>query len=146
MADTITERPGDCSRLDFLRAAGLASAALGVASLASPAVSAADAKGRYVVVVTHGSDDPNRAILGLLMALQVADKGLGEVHVWTTIHGAELANRTKAEKIVSPIFKKFGNGLELVMKLKEKGATFRVCPPAPRRWEPPAPTRWTSSS
>ena len=129
MSDAKSERPGDCSRLDFLRTAGLASATLGVASLAAPSVSAADAKGRYIVVITHGSDDPNRAILGLLMALRVAEKGLGELHVWTTIHGAELANRAKAEKIVSPIFKKFGNGLELVLKLKEKGATFRVCPP-----------------
>ena len=94
------------------------------------AAQADDAKGtRYIVVITHGGNDPNRAILGLLCALTALDKGFGSVHVWMTLDGADLANKTKAGRVESPIFKKFGNAEELMKKLKEKGATFGVCPP-----------------
>jgi predicted peroxiredoxin len=46
-----------------------------------------------------------------------------------TLQGAEMANKNKTERIDSPIFKKFGNALEIIKKLKDKGATFGVCPP-----------------
>jgi predicted peroxiredoxin len=42
---------------------------------------------------------------------------------------AELANKTKAGRIDSPIFEKFSNVEELLKKLKDKGCTFGVCPP-----------------
>ena len=119
------------SRGDFLKKLG---AGIGVAGLASVmggnAVAAEGAKkDKYVVVATSGGNDPNRAILALLMASTAQDKGWGEVHVWMTLEGADLANKAKTERIDSPIFKKFGNAHDLIKKLKEKGASFGVCPP-----------------
>jgi predicted peroxiredoxin len=118
------------SRQDFMRGIGLGLGAAGLASLTgTPALAAEAAGDRYVVAITHGGNDPNRAILGLLCAFTALDKGFGSVHVWMTLDGADLANKTKAGRIDSPIFKKFGNAEELLKKLKEKGASFGVCPP-----------------
>ena len=118
------------NKRDFLKALG---AGLGFAGLTSvmggPSLADAQTKGKYVFVITHGGDDPNRAILGLLMAQTVADKEWGKVHVWTTLDGADLANKKKAERIDSPIYKKFGNALEIMNKIKNKGGWFGVCPP-----------------
>jgi predicted peroxiredoxin len=93
------------------------------------ALAEGEKKGKYLVVITHGGNDPNRAILGLLMALTAADKGWGEVQVWFTLDGADLANKAKVERIDSPIYKKFGTAAEIMKKLKDKGATFGICPP-----------------
>ena len=118
------------SRGDFLKGIGLGLGAAGMASLAGGQALAAEEKtDRYVVAITNGGSDPNRAILGLLCAFTALDKGYGAVHVWMTLDGADLANKTKASRIESPIFKKFGNAEELMKKLKDKGATFGVCPP-----------------
>jgi predicted peroxiredoxin len=119
------------NRHDFLKTMGMGLGAVGIASMMGGVASAADeGKGnRYIVAITHGGEDPNRAILGLLMAFTALDKGFGQVHVWMTLGGAELANKSKAGRIESPIFKKFGNAEELMNKLKDKGATFGVCPP-----------------
>jgi predicted peroxiredoxin len=46
-----------------------------------------------------------------------------------TLEGADLAAKSKVERIESTVFKKLGNALELMKKLKEKGACFGVCPP-----------------
>jgi len=84
------------NKRDFLKVLG---AGLGVAGLGSMmgAQSFADIekKGKYVIVITHGGDDPNRAIFGLLMAQTVADKGWGKVHVWMTLDGADLVNKKR---------------------------------------------------
>ena len=118
------------SRHDFIKGIGMGLGAAGLASIVGGPAMAEEAKGqRYVVVITHGGNDPNRAILALLCAWTALDKGFGAVHVWMTLEGAELANKTKAGRIESPIFKKFGNAEELLNKLKGKGATFGVCPP-----------------
>lgn len=118
------------SRGDFLKAIGVGLGAAGMVSMmGGPALADGEKKGKYLVAITHGGNDPNRAILGLLMALTAADKGWGEVHVWFTLEGADLACKAKAEKIDSPIFKKFGTAAEIMKKLKEKGAFFGVCPP-----------------
>jgi predicted peroxiredoxin len=115
---------------DFVKTIG---AGLGIAGLATlmggQAIAADEGKRRYIVVATHGGNDPNRAILALLAAFTALDKGFGSVHFWMTLDGADLANKTKAGKIVSPIFKSFGTAEELINKLKSKGATFGVCPP-----------------
>jgi len=118
------------TREDFLKGvgAGLGAMALG-GMVAAPAVAAEGSSARYVVVITHGGNNPNRAILGLLMAWVALDKGYGGVHVWMTLEGAEVAVKAKAERLESPIFKKFGSAAELVQKLKAKGATFGICPP-----------------
>jgi len=118
------------TRQDFLKGIGLGLGAAGMVSLAGGQAFAAEEKtDRYLVAITHGGNDPNRAILALLCAFTAIDKGFGAVHVWMTLDGADLANKTKAARIESPIFKKFGNAEELMKKLKEKGATFGVCPP-----------------
>jgi predicted peroxiredoxin len=118
------------SRQDFLKGMGLGLGAAGMVSLAgTPSFAADEKKDRYIVAITHGGSDPNRAILGLLCAFTAIDKGFGAVHVWLTLDGADLANKTKAFRIESPIFKKFGNAQELMTKLKDQGATFGVCPP-----------------
>jgi predicted peroxiredoxin len=117
-------------RGDFLRTLG---AGLGVAGLGTllggQAFAEMEKKGKYVIVITHGAGNPNRAIFALLMAQVVAKKGWGPVHVWMTLEGAELAHKDKPERIESPIFKKFGNALALMNDIKEKGGTFGVCPP-----------------
>ncbi len=63
------------NKRDFLKALG---AGLGIAGLGSmmgvQSFAEAEKKGKYVIVITHGGDDPNRAIFGLLMAQVVADK------------------------------------------------------------------------
>lgn len=118
------------SRQDFLKGVGLGLGAVGLSGMMGGRASAADEKpDRYIVAITNGGSDPNRAILGLLCAVTALDKGFGSVHVWMTLDGADLANKTKASRIESPIFKKFGNAEELMKKLKDKGATFGVCPP-----------------
>jgi len=119
------------SRGDFLKTLGMGIGAAGLAGFMGGQAVAAEGekKGKYIVVLTNGGNDPNRAILALLMAVTAQDKGFGEVHVWMTLEGADLANKGKAERIESPIFKKFGTAAELIKKLKDKGAFFGVCPP-----------------
>ena len=129
--DNIVDNEEDgVTRFDFLKAMGVG---LGVAGLGAvmggQALAEGEKKGKYVVVITHGGNNPNRAILALLLASIAADKGLGSVHVWMTLEGADLASSSKVERIESPIFKKFGNAMELMKKLKGKGAWFGVCPP-----------------
>ncbi len=118
------------SKRDFLKVLG---AGVGVAGLGSmmgtQAFADVEKKDKYVIVITHGGNDPNRAIFGLLMAQTVADKGWGKVYVWMTLDGADLVNKKKTERIDSPIYKKFGNALEIMKKIKDKGGWFGVCPP-----------------
>lgn len=117
-------------RKDFLKALG---AGLGVAGMGGlmggQAFAEMEKEGKYVFVITHGADDPNRAIFALLMAQVVAKKKWGSVHIWTTLGGAELAHKDKPGRIESPIFKKFGDAMSLLEDLRERGATFGVCPP-----------------
>ncbi|GFE61159.1 DsrE family protein [Geobacter sp. AOG2] len=124
------EKNDGISREDFLKGvgAGLGAVTLG-GIMGGQAFAAQGESKKYIVVITNGGNNPNRAILGLLMALTAQDKGFGAVHVWMTLEGAELADKNKADRIDSPIFKKFGNAAELIKKLKDKGATFGVCPP-----------------
>ena len=126
------------SKRDFLKTVG---AGLGMAGLATvlggQAFARSDKKGKYVVVITHGADDPNRAIFGLLMAMTAADKGWGKVNVWMTLGGADLANKKRTDKIESPIYKSFGNATQIMKKIKDKGGWFGVCPPAPSSTDRP---------
>jgi predicted peroxiredoxin len=118
------------NRMDFLKSLGAGLGAAGLVSLmGGQALADGEKKGKYVVVATNGGNNPNRAILSLLLAGAAADKGWGSVHVWMTLEGADLASKSKAERIESAVFKKFGNALELMNKLKGKGAWFGVCPP-----------------
>ena len=107
----------------------------------------AEKKDKYVVVITHGGDDPNRAIFGLLMAETAADKGWGKVHVWMTLDGADLANKKKTDRIDSPIYKKFGNASQIMKKIKDKGGWFGgSVPPVPNILGQPEETSTTGWS
>src|SRR4030042_7168118 len=61
------------NKRDFLKVLG---AGLGIAGLSSmmggQSFAEEDKKGKYVIVITHGGNDPNRAIFGPLMAQTVA--------------------------------------------------------------------------
>ncbi|WP_164930453.1 hypothetical protein [Geobacter sulfurreducens] len=77
------------SRGDFLRTIGMGLGAAGLAGLMGGQAFAGDpeGKGKYVIVITNGGNDPNRAVFALLMAQVVADKGWGKLHVWMTWKG-----------------------------------------------------------
>jgi predicted peroxiredoxin len=119
------------SKRDFLKVMGAGLGVAGVGSMMGAQAFGADIekKGKYVIVITHGGNDPNRAIFALLMAQTAADKDWGKVHVWMTIDGADLVHKKNAERIESPIYKKFGNAAEIMKKIKDKGGWFGVCPP-----------------
>ena len=124
------EVQGELDKRDFLKALGTGLGIVGLGSLmAGQSFAEVEKKGKYVFAITHGGDDPNRAIFGLLMAQTVAEKGWGRVYVWMTLDGADLVNKKKTERIESPIYKKFGNAFEIMKKIKDKGGWFGVCPP-----------------
>jgi predicted peroxiredoxin len=125
----ILEEGDGTNKRDFLKALGAGLGIAGLGSMMGGQSFAEEKKGKYVIVITHGGDDPNRAILGLLLAQTVADKGWGKVYAWMTLDGADLVNKKKTERIESPIYKKFGNALEIMKKIKDKGGWFGVCPP-----------------
>ena len=67
---------------DFLKALGAGFGIAGLTLMMGTQSSAdVEKKGKYVIVITHGGNDPNRAIFGLLMAQVAPDKGWGRVHV-----------------------------------------------------------------
>ncbi len=116
-------------RSEFLKTLGAAGLAGAAALVGANAFADMEKKGKYIFTITNGGNDPNRAILALLMAKLVAEKRWGSVHVWLTLEGAELASRTKAEKIRSPIYHKYGNAFELMNHIRSDGGWFGVCPP-----------------
>lgn len=130
MKEEKREETTGVDRKDFLKAIGAGLGVAGVsAMMGGQAFAQMEKKGKYVFVITNGAGNPNRTIFALLMAQVVAKKGWGAVHVWTTLEGAELAHKDRPERIESPIFKKFGNAMALMKDLKDRGATFGVCPP-----------------
>lgn len=46
-----------------------------------------------------------------------------------TIEGSDLAKKGVPEKIISPIFQKFGNAMEIMDRVRKNGCKFGVCPP-----------------
>ena len=85
------EESDGTNKRDFLKAMGAGLGIVGLGSMMGGQVFAnVEKKGKYVIVITNGGNDPNRAIFGLLMAQVVADKDWGKVHVWMTLDGADL--------------------------------------------------------
>lgn len=125
----IAEDGEGTNKRDFLKILGAGLGIAGLGSMIGGQSFAEEKKEKYVVVITSGGNNPNRAILGLLLAQTVADKGWGKVYVWMTLEGADLVHKKRTEKIDSPIYKKFGNALEIMKKIKDKGGWFGVCPP-----------------
>jgi predicted peroxiredoxin len=118
----------DVSRGDFLKLAGL-SALLPLIGSVTPA-SAADEKER-LYVVTHADDDVDRAALALLLAgidAKKIGKEFSGVTVWFTLQGAKLCRKGAAEKLTSPIFKKFGTLADILGGGVKSGAKLAACP------------------
>jgi predicted peroxiredoxin len=118
----------DVSRGDFLKLAGL-SALLPLIGSVAPA-SAADGKER-LYVVTHADDDVDRAALALLLAgvdAKKIGKELSGVTVWFTLQGGKLCRKGAAEKLTSPIFKKFGTLADILGGAVKAGAKLAACP------------------
>ena len=118
----------DVSRGDFLKLAGL-SALLPLISSVTPA-SAAGGKER-LYVVTHAVDDVDRAALALLLAgvdAKKIGKELSGVTIWFTLQGGKLCRKGAAEKLTSPVFKKFGTLAEILGGAVKSGAKLAACP------------------
>ncbi len=118
----------DVSRGDFLKLAGL-SALLPLIGSVTPASAAGEKERLYVV--THADDDVDRAALALLMA-EIDAKKIGKefsgVTVWFTLPGAKLCRKGAAEKLTSPIFKKFGTLADILGRAVKAGAKLAACP------------------
>jgi len=135
MSERKEEKPihesNEIDRGEFLKVVG--SAGLGVAGLSvlmsEPSSAQEGKQGKYIIVISYGANNPNRAILGLLLAEAAQKKGLGDVHVWMTLEGADLCKKGSLEKIFSPVYKKFGNALEIAERVRKNGGKFGLCPP-----------------
>ena len=118
----------EVSRGDFLKLAGL-SALLPLIGSVTPA-SAMEIKER-VYVVTHSDDDVDRAALALLLAgidAKKIGKELSGVTVWFTLQGGKLCRKGAAEKLTSPIFRKFGTLADILGDAVKAGAKLAACP------------------
>ena len=118
----------DVSRGDFLKLAGIV-ALLPLIGSVTPA-SAANGKER-LYVVTHADDDVDRAALALLLAEVDANKigkELSGVTIWFTLPGVKLCRKGAAEKLTSPIFKKFGTLADILTSAVKAGAKLGGCP------------------
>ena len=60
-----------------------------------------------------------------------------------TLDGADLVNKNQREGIKSPTYKKCGDALEIMNKVKDKGGWFGVCPPCAGYPGPRAATNMT---
>jgi len=117
------------TRKGFLRLAGLAGAA-SLFGRVTPA-SASGGKAERLYVVTHADDDVDRAALALLLASVDAKKigkELPAVTIWFTLQGARLCRKGAAEKLVSPVFKKFGTLADILNGAVRSGAALAACP------------------
>jgi len=118
----------DVSRGDFLKLAGL-SALLPLIGSVTPASGAENRERVYVV--THSDDDVDRAALALLLAeidAKKIGKELSGVTVWFTLQGTKLCRKGAAEKLTSPIFKKFGTLADILGGAVKAGAKLAACP------------------
>jgi len=118
----------EVSRGDFLKLAGL-SALLPLIGSVTPA-SAAGGKER-LYVVTHADDDVDRAALALLLAgidAKKIGKEVSGVTVWFTLQGGKLCRKGAAEKLISPIFRKFGTLADILGGAVKEGAKLAACP------------------
>ncbi|KPV39678.1 sulfur reduction protein DsrE [Thiohalorhabdus denitrificans] len=78
---------------------------------------------KVVVSVTHGTDDPTQATLGVLAAKAAADQG-HDVTLWLQGEGAVLANKhvyPHVQGVNMPAMK------DAVEALVDKGVPFWVC-------------------
>src|SRR5438128_911591 len=65
----------------------------------------------YVIVITHGTKDPDRVMLALTTATKLPP---GDNHVWFAIDGGQVCKKADAEKLTSPLFTKQRNALAVI--------------------------------
>ncbi|MDA8120969.1 MAG: hypothetical protein M0Z38_00190 [Deltaproteobacteria bacterium] len=119
----------ELSRSDFLKLAGL-SALVPLLGGVNPA-SAAEGKAERLYVVTHADDDVDRAALALILASVDAKKigrELPGVTIWFILQGAKLCRKGAAEKLTSPVFRKFGTLADILTTSTKAGAKLAACP------------------
>ena len=118
----------DVTRNDFRKLAGLSA----LLPLLSGVTTAAAAEGKErLYVVTHAEEDVDRAALALLLAgidAKKIGKEVSGVTIWFTLQGAKLCKKGAAEKLTSPIFKKFGTLADLLTAAVKAGAKLGACP------------------
>lgn len=117
------------SRSDFLKLAGLSSLA-GLFGKTSPAA-AGGPKPERLYIITHADDDVDRAAFALILASidsKMIGKDLSGVTVWFTLQGARLCRKGSAEKLTSPIFRKFGALADILGAARKAGAKVAACP------------------
>ena len=123
------ERSSGLSRSDFLKLTGL-STLIPFLSRASTAT-AGESKAERLYIVTHADDDLDRAALALLLA-SIDAKKIGKeiptLTIWFTLQGANLCRKGVAEKLVSPVFKKFGTLADILATAAKSGAKLAACP------------------
>lgn len=135
--ELVTREGGEgLTRADFLKLAG--ATGLGIAGLgafmgmgASPAQAAGKDGGKpnFLFVITAGSNDPNRAMLALLLADVVQKQEMGGVHIYLVLEGAELCKVGSPERITSSNFHRLGDAKGVLERLARNGARIGVCPP-----------------
>jgi predicted peroxiredoxin len=77
----------------------------------------------YVVVITHGTKDPDRVMLALTTATKFPK---GDNHVWFAIDGGQVCKKADAEKLTSPLFTKQRNAAKLLEQLRGKGVAVHI--------------------
>ena len=118
----------DVSRGDFLKLAGIV-ALLPLVGSVTPASAAGEKERLYVV--THADDDVDRAALALLLAgidAKKIGKELSGVTIWFTLPGVKLCRKGAAEKLTSPVFRKFGTLGDILTAAVTAGAKLGGCP------------------
>jgi predicted peroxiredoxin len=82
-------------------------------------------------VVTHADDDVDRTALALLLAgldAKKIGKEIPGVTTWFTLPGAKLCRIGAAEKLTSPVFRKFGTLADILSVAVKAGAKLGGCP------------------
>jgi predicted peroxiredoxin len=77
----------------------------------------------YVVVITHGTKDPDRVMLALTTPTKLPK---GDNHVWFAIDGGQVCKKADAEKLTSPLFTKQKNAASLIEQLRGKDVAIHI--------------------
>ena len=128
--ETIVDQNTGMTRNDFLKLAG--AGGLGMAAMmgmGAPAMAGEGQRRKFLFVISAGSNDPNRAMLALLLADVVQKQEFGDVHLYLWSEGAELCKVGHPEKITGSNFHRLGDALGMLERLARNGAQIGVCPP-----------------
>ncbi len=94
-------------------------------------MSADNVKKGYLISITHFRDDPDRVAVPLVLANNALAMG-GDVLVWLTLEGVQLAKRGAASDLVP---KSFPAVTELLDMFLQSGGRIGVCPPCAKTYD-----------